>query len=427
MRTLKPTKATLSFISIVCCLTGLVAVSKTELPTVLKDVKGLREVSPRIVFPQPTLQERYLVDGQVKFGFKLFSTLTESQENENILIAPTSIALTLSMLYNGATGATQTEIAQGLYLKNVSANTLNRANQNLYNDLNSHELSSSFIVNNSLWAKEGFPFRYQFRKNSRNYYQAKITNLDFSSSEARGIVNRWVTEETQGQVRKIMDSTQADDVLFLINTATFQGRWKRGFDSNLTKDKPFYLKDQSVKNYPFMSRQGVYNYLETPQLQAAELPYGNGRFSLYLFLPKAESDLPTILEEIKAKKSNKLFSKFRKSQGLLELPRFRLNDEVNLTDALKKLGFSTMFAADKAEFSQLSSHSTYISGMKHQTILTINENGVNSSTQNDLSVQKRSKNKGEKEFSLKIDRPFLSIIRDNKTGNILFMGMIFEP
>ena len=427
MRTPKPTKATLSFLSIVCCLTGLVAVSKTELPTVFKDVKGLREVSPTIVFPQDTLQERYLVDGQVKFGFKLFSTLTESQENENILIAPTSIALTLSMLYNGATGATQTEIAQGLSLKNVSANTLNRANQTLYNDLNSHELSSRFIVTNSLWAKEGFPFRYQFRKNSSNYYQAQITNLDFSSSEAGGIMNRWVTDETQGQLGKIMDSTQADDVLFLINTATFQGQWKRGFDRNLTKEQPFYLRDQSVKNYPFMSRQGVYNYLETPQLQAAELPYGNGRFSLYLFLPKPESDLPTILQEITAKGSNKLLSKFRKSRGLLELPRFRLNDEVNLTNALNKLGFSTMFAAEQAEFSQLSSHHTYISGMKHQTILTINEHGVNSSRQNDLSVQTISKNQGKQEFSLTIDRPFLSIIRDNETGNILFMGMIFEP
>ena len=89
---------------------------------------------------------------------------------ENILISPTSIALTLSMLYNGATGTTQKEIAQGLALRNINANTLNRANQTLYNDLNTHGLYNSLIVTNSLWAKEGFSFRYQFRKNSRKYY-----------------------------------------------------------------------------------------------------------------------------------------------------------------------------------------------------------------------------------------------------------------
>ena len=427
MRTLKNTKAALSFLSILCCLSGLIAVSKTDMTAIFKDVKGLREVSPRIVFPQRTLQERHLVDAQVRFGFKLFSTLTKSQKNENILISPTSIALTLSMLYNGATGATQTEIAQGLSLKNVSANTLNRANQTLYNDLNTHGLYNSLIVTNSLWAKEGFSFRYQFRKNSRKYYQAKISNLDFSSSEAGGIMNRWVKEETQGQVRKIMDSTQADDVLFLINTATFQGLWEMGFDRDLTQDKPFYLKNQSVKNYPFMSRKGTYKYLETTQLQAAELPYSNGRFSLYLFLPKPESDLPTILEEITAKKSRKLLSKFRKRQGVLELPRSQLKDELNLTNALKELGYSTMFDPDKAEFSQLSSHPTYISGMKHQTILVINEEGVTSPPEDDLLIKKASMDNTKEEFSLTIDRPFLSIIRDNDTGNVLFMGMIYEP
>ena len=84
MRTLKNTKAALSFLSILCCLSGLIAVSKTDMTAIFKDVKGLREVSPRIVFPQRTLQERHLVDAQVRFGFKLFSTLTKSQKNENI-------------------------------------------------------------------------------------------------------------------------------------------------------------------------------------------------------------------------------------------------------------------------------------------------------------------------------------------------------
>lgn len=421
------TKAKVGFLSLLCCLSGLVAISKVDFSIIFKDVKGLGEVSPRIVFPEPTLQQRHLVDAQMEFGFKLFSTLTKGQENENILISPTSIALALSMLYNGATGSTQKEIAQGLALNNIDANTLNRANQTLYDDLNNHEIYSRLMVTNSLWAKEGFSFRYQFRKNSRNYYQAKITNLDFSSAEARGIMNRWVRDETQGQVRKIMDSTKADDVLFLINTASFQGLWEIGFDRSLTQNKAFYLRERSIKTYPFMSRQGAYNYLETPQLQAVELPYGNGRFSLYLFLPKPDSNLPEIAKELTAKKLNKLLSKFQKSQGLLELPRFQLNDEVNLTNALQKLGFSTMFDGNKAEFSQLSSYPAYLNGMKHQTILAINEQGVTSPTQNDLLIETASMDSSKQEFSLIMNRPFLSIVRDNKTGNVLFMGMIFEP
>ncbi|WP_009543950.1 serpin family protein [Crocosphaera subtropica] len=420
------TKATVGFLSI-CCLGGLIAISKTYLSNVFTDVRGLQEVSPRMIFPQPTLQERQLVDAQVQFGFKLFSTLTKSQKNENIFICPTSLALTLSMLYNGATGITQTEIARGLGFNDISANTLNRANQTLKQDLNSHDFYRYLTMTNSLWAREGFSFRYQFLKDSRSYYQAKITNLDFASSEARGIMNRWVTEETQGQIQEIMDHTQADDVLFLINTASFQGVWETGFDRNSMEDKPFHLIDQSVKTYPFISRYGTYNYLETSQIKGVEIPYENGRFSLYLFLSKPENNLTQIVQELTAKKLSKLLSKFQETNLLLELPRFTLNYEVDLTESLKKLGFSTMFDSGKAQFSELSSHPTYVNGIKHQTTLVINEQGVKQTPQKNLVVKATSVNNVTEQMSFTADRPFFSLIRDNETGNILFMGMIFEP
>lgn len=426
MRTLKMTKATVGVLSI-CCLSGLVALSKTYLSGILTDVQGLQEVSPRMVFPQPTLQERQLVDAQVAFGFKLLSHVTKNQKHQNSFISPTSIALTLSMLYNGATGTTQKEIAQGLALKGISVDTLNRANHTLQQELDAHEFYGYLTMTNSLWAREGFSFRYQFLKDSRSYYQAKITNLDFASSEARGIMNRWVTEETQGEILEIIDHTQADDVLFLINTASFQGIWQTGFDVNSIENKPFHLMDESVKTYPFMSRQGTYNYLETSQLKAVEIPYENRRFSLYLFLPKSDQNLSKIVQELTPKNLSKLLSKFRKTDLLLELPRFSLDCEVELTEALKNLGFSTMFDPEKAEFSELSSHPTYVNGIKHQTILVINEQGVQPPPQNNLVVKTASLDKANEELSFIADRPFFSIIRDNETGNILFMGMIFEP
>ncbi|MGK7963256.1 serpin family protein [Crocosphaera sp.] len=420
------TKATVGFLSL-CCLSGLIAISKTYFSSVFTDVQGLREVSPRMVFPQPTVEKRRLIDAQTQFGFKLFSTLTNQPKNENIFISPTSIALTLSMLYNGATGTTQREIARGLNFSHVSVDTLNRANQTLQHDLNNHRSYNPLAIHHSLWAREGFSFRYQFLKDSRSYYQTKITNLDFASSEARGIMNRWVTEETQGQMPTIMDSTQADDVLFLINTASFQGLWQMGFDRNSIKDKPFYLADQSVKTYPFMSRSGMYNFLETSQLQGIELPYEDGRFSLYLFLPKAENGVSQMVEGLNSKKLAKLLSRFRKRQGLLELPRFRVNYEVDLTESLKKLGFSTMFDPSQAEFDQLSSHPTYVNGLKHQTILVVDEQGVQSPAENNLLMATASRNQEKPDFSFSLDRPFFSLIRDNQTGNIIFMGVIFEP
>lgn len=420
------TKATVGVLSI-CCLSGLIAVSKTYFSSVFTDVRGLQEISPRMIFPQPTLQQKQLVDAQVEFGFKLFSTLTENKNPQNIFISPTSIALTLSMLYNGATGITQKEIANGLSFHDISVDTLNRSNQMLQNDLNSHPSYASLDITHSLWAREGFSFRYQFLKDSRSYYQAQITNLDFASSEAQGIMNRWITEETKGEIQTIVDSTQADDVLFLINTASFQGLWKTGFDIKLTKDKPFYLTDTSLKITPFMSRKGIYNFLETPQLKGVELPYDNERFSLYVFVPKPDYNLSKMVEELTSKRLSKLLSKFRKTEALIELPRFRLDYEVDLTESLKSLGFSTMFDPTKAEFSELSSHPTYVNVLKHQTLLVFDEKGIQPATPNNLLVETASVDTIVEEPSFIANRPFFSIIRDNETGNILFMGLIVEP
>lgn len=420
------TKATIGFLSI-CVLSGLIAVSKTYFSTILDDVQGLQEVSPRMIFPKRTLDKKQLVDRQVQFGFKLLTSLADSRKTENIFISPTSISLTLSMLYNGATGSTRQEIAQGLALKGIKIDTLNRANHALEMDLNTYDAYNRLITTHSLWAKEGFPFRYQFLKTNRSYYQAKITNLDFSSSEARGIINRWVTEETQRKIPEIMNQTKADDVLFLINTAYFQGLWKIGFDKRLTANKSFHLTDKSVKTYPFLSREGTYNYLRTSQFKGVELPYGDERFSLYLFLPRLENSLPNFVKNLTAKKLAKLLSQFRPTQGFVALPSFTLNDEIDLTNALKTLGLSTMFDASKAEFSALSSHPTYVNGIKHQTFLEINEEGVEAPSQENFTIKRALVDQPKQGFSFIVDRPFFCIIRDNKTGNILFMGIIYEP
>ena len=426
MRTLKKTKATLGLLSL-CFLSGLIAFSKTYFSSILEDVQGLQEVSPRMIFPQRTLPERELIDAQVQFGFNLFSTLEKTNQTQNIFISPTSVALSLSMLYNGATGSTQEEIAKILNIKGVNIDTLNRANHALETDLNTHDSSNQFLTANSLWAREGLSFRYQFLKDNRSYYQAQITNLNFANSEARGIINRWVTEETQGKIKEIINKTQGDDVLFLMNTAYFQGTWQTGFDKTLIKNKPFHLINKSVKNYPFLSRQGSYNYTENSQLKALDLPYGDGRFSLYVLLPKSENSLRNIVKELTVKKWRKLLSKFQETEGLLELPRFTLNYEVDLTHSLKSLGLSTMFEPSQANFSALSSQPTYVNGIKHQTFLEINEQGIKSPSKDNLTIETASVINSQPQFSFVVDRPFFCIIQDNETGNILFMGMIFEP
>ena len=76
---------------------------------------------------------------------------------------------------------------------------------------------------------------------------------------------------------------------------------------------------------------------------------------------------------------------------------------------------------------KLSSHPAYVNGLKHQTILAIDEQGVQSTPNNNLLISTASRDTDKQDFSFVLDRPFFSLIRDNQTGNIIFMGVIFEP
>ncbi|MEM8778308.1 MAG: serpin family protein, partial [Cyanobacteria bacterium P01_G01_bin.49] len=318
MRTKRTTKALVGFIFLFF-LSGLVSFSKTRFLSILADAQELQEVSPRMILPKQSWDERLLVKAQTQFGFKLFSTLaTTSDQPQNIFISPTGITFTLSMLYNGATEKTQQEIATLLGIRGVNINALNRANRALKTDLNNHSPQVSLTMVDSLWARQGFSFRYKFLKKNQHYYNSQITNLNFSSDEASRIINGWAKENTQGKIHEIINQVRDEDVLLLTNASYFQGNWQTGFDENLTEDKPFYRPGKKAKNSPFMSRQGTYHYLETPQLQSVKLPYGEGRFSFYVVLPKQDQSLSEILHNLTVSKWKNFLSKFREQKGLVQ-------------------------------------------------------------------------------------------------------------
>ncbi|WP_323300623.1 serpin family protein [Crocosphaera sp. UHCC 0190] len=422
-------RATLGFL-LLFFLSGWISFSKTDFLdflSILADAQGLQEVSPRMIFLKSSLDEKRLVSAHTQLGFQLFSTLAKGNQEQNIFISPTSVALTLSMLYNGATGDTKQEIAQVLGIQGVEIDALNRANQGLESHLNLENPQSPLIVANSLWARQGFTFRYQFLKNNRDYYNDQITNLNFASGEASGIINRWVTENTQGKIKNIINQIQADDVLFLINTAYFQGTLQVGFDQKLTTEKSFHLSRNVSKLYPFMSRQGTYSYFENSQFQGIKLPYGDGNLSFSLLLPKKTDQLSQVFQDLTLKKWQKLSSKFRKTSGLLQLPRFTLNYEVDLTKSLQSLGLSTMFNPSQAGFSKLTSHSAYINSIKHQALLEFNEKGKQVPSVKSMNLKVASIISSPPQFTMIVDRPFFCLIQDDNTGAILFMGSIFEP
>jgi serpin B len=119
-----------------------------------------------------------LVAANTKFGFNLFNTLSKQQPNQNIFISPTSVALALSMTYNGVSGETKQEMTKVLELTGMTPQEINAANQALQNSLQKVDPNVQVSIANSLWAKQGFSLKPEFQQTNQEYYKANLTELD---------------------------------------------------------------------------------------------------------------------------------------------------------------------------------------------------------------------------------------------------------
>jgi serpin B len=377
---------------------------------------------------QPVMKNE-LVAASNRFGFNLLSQLTDAGYGENVFISPTSVAMCLSMVYNGASGRTQAGMAKALELSGMSPDMLSRTNASLMQDLLTADPKVKLQIANSLWAKKGIEFQKPFLAANQEHFKARVTALDFGSPEAAKTINAWVSQNTNGLIRSIVDRIDPLDILFLINAIYFKGTWTEQFDKDATYERDFHLLNGSTAKRMMMQQDGKYQYFAADGFQAVSLPYGSGRLSMYLFVPEKKDGLPDLLEQLNAANWEKWLSGFYRMSGEVVLPRFKLEYEASLNDALKAMGMADAFAPDRADFSKMVKPpiQAYISEVKHKTFVEVNEQGTEAAAVTSTRVAMTAMPSPHEKFSIVADRPFLCAISDNTTGAVLFMGAIYDP
>ncbi|MEH1851064.1 MAG: serpin family protein [Nostoc sp.] len=369
-----------------------------------------------------------IVESSNKFGFKLFSeVLKNDQGGNNIFISPSSVAIALAMTYNGASGSTQQAMAKTLELQGMNLPEINSSYAAALKQLlDNPDAKVQLKIANSLWANQDVSFAPDFLKRTEDFYQAKVSNLNFKDAAASSIINNWVKENTNGKINKIVETIEPNQVLFLINAIYFKGNWSNEFDKKETAQYPFYITSGRRKQHPMMSQKGDYKYYESEQFQAVSLPYGkDGKFSFYIFLPKQNSNLKTFYENLNVENWEKWMTQFNKQKGFIRLPSFKTDYEVTLNDALKSLGMGEAFS-NKANFSGMGKNFA-ISQVKHKTFVEVNEEGTEAAAATSVGMVATSLRQEPEPFRMIVDRPFFSAIRDNQTGSLLFMGSIIDP
>lgn len=357
-------------------------------------------------------------------GFGLLRELSGRTPSENVFVSPTSVSMALAMAANGAAGETLEEMAALLTGEGTSLDDLNRSNEALRASLETADVRLS--IANSLWRRLGFPLRPGFVKTNAEFYDAALEEIDFSKPGAASSINDWVRDETSGRIESIVDRISPETMLYILNAVYFKGLWTDPFDAERTRPLPFATADGRSIEHPMMTESGRYPYYEADGIQAISLPYGEGRMSMVVVLPSPDTSIEDFVRGLGAEQWDRWVEGLRKREGEIVLPRFTIEYEEKLNDALAALGMVRAFDLEKADFSAMSALPLYVDEVRHKTFVEVNEEGTEAAAVTSVSMALTAVAPSSR-FRMVVDRPFVCAIRDGETGALVFLGVIADP
>ena len=361
-----------------------------------------------------------------EFAFDLFYKILQTTSDKNVFISPLSVDFALGMTLNGANTVTEQEMKNVLHHSGLTDEQINEYYQLMLNALPSIDPSTKLNIANSIWCKEGFPFKQAFLNVNAKYFNAKISNLNFASPTALQTINNWCAEQTNNLIKEALDAISSDAVMYLINAIYFKGVWVTQFDKKQTAKAPFYAETGAQNQVDMMHiPKSEFPYYEDENAQYLDMAYGNGAFSMTVILPHDGKTLQDITDNVSASYfKNIIENRLYPANVTVFLPRFKTEYKATLNDILIALGMSSAFGSDgTADFSDISEFYLFISRVIHSTFVEVNEEGTEAAA---VTIVEMGTTSVGNSPVFRADKPFMFVIRENSTGVILFMGKMGE-
>ena len=374
--------------------------------------------------PRPlTAGEQRVIGAANDFSFAMFRRLSAAQQNDNVFTSPLSASMALGMAMNGAAGTTYDEMRATLGFGATASETeIGESYRSLIALLRGLDPAVDFRIANSIWYRTGFPVNQSFLDAGRDWFDARVSDIDFGSPAAVPTINDWVSTATAGKIPTIIETIRDDQIMFLINAIYFKGSWRTKFDPAKTVDAPFrgIGGDQPAK---LMHREGTMKYVQTAAFQAVDLPYGNSAYSMTVVLPNEGQGIDAVAASLESAAWTQWMTQFRDAEVDLHLPRFKLTWERGLIPDLQALGMRAAFVPGGADFTRLSpaGRDLFISVVKQKTYVDVNEDGTEAAAVTNVGISLVSM---PVRIPFRVDRPFIVVLRERLSGTVLFMGKI---
>ena len=374
-----------------------------------------------------------VVTGNNKFAFDLYAKLKDEagvkEAGGNLFFSPYSISTALALVWIGANGETEKQMAETLHFT-LPQNRLHPAFGALEKRLSNAGKKGGYELNvaNALWAQKGYDLLQEFLELIRGNYRAGLMEVDFTkkTEEVRRVINAWVEKQTKDKSKEFIKPGVLDSLtrLVLTNAIYFKGDWAIQFDKRDTRDTPFTVTQGQKVKVPMMYLKADFKYQADSQLQILELPYKSDELSMVVLLPRKIEGLAELEKTLTSENLEQWLAKLQKQEVVVYLPKFKLLSEISMAGFLRAMGMKDAFSAE-ADFSAMTGRKDlFISAVLHKAFVKVNEEGTEAAAATGVVISVAAV---MHPLVFRVDHPFIFMIKDNSSGSILFIGKVSNP
>jgi serpin B len=394
---------------------------------------------PLVTGPIDPADRQEVIEDNTAFALDLYAKLAAEKKDANLFFSPYSLSSALAMTCTGARGKTAEQMKKALRLS-VEDAKLHAVLASLTDGLNEGDPAKrgcELVVANALWGQKGYKFLDPFLDLNKACYRAGLNQVDFKGNAegARQTINAWVEKQTRDKIKELIPPRAVDALtrLALTNAVYFKGAWARPFSKQGTRELPFRIPGAAAVNVATMYQEEYFKFLRNELLEALELPYAGNALSMVALLPRKVDGLPELEKQLTARNLAgwlKALDAGREVGTVIYLPRFTSTSSFSLAKTLEAMGMVDAFAPKAADFSGMNgkrppdAEALSISAVLHKAFVDVNEEGTEAAAATAL-LPRAANGGGPPVF--KADHPFVFLIRDKRSGSVLFLGRMVNP
>ena len=388
----------------------------------------VRAAAPRATPSVSRADAAALRNGNALFAGRILAEMARTEPN--LALSPASISQALSMAFAGARGPTASQIAAALDFTLPAARlgaAFNAADRSLGNVSGP---DTTLAIASALYGQIGQRFRHAFLDVLARDYGAGLRTADFAhaTDAAREQINAWVSAQTRGKIPALLGPGDLDPLtkLVLVNAVYLKAKWLEPFADQDTSPAAFHAPGGTEK-IPTMHQTGVFGYKQGDGYQALELRYRGGRLAFDVLLP-APGQLPPMLSSLGSRGPLALLAGLRATPVAVALPKFRLRTHFELADPLEALGLRLAFEPGRADLSGIAGKpgDLSIKAVVHEAYLSVDEAGTEAAAATGVTVVGTAVPAPPRTEFI-VDRPFVFVLRDLRSGAVLFTGVVSRP